>query len=47
MVNGSSFKGDFLMASNKMTSSFVTVINGTKSLNLGDNDKEELVNAEV
>ena len=47
MVNGSSFKGYFLMARDKMISSFVTVIDGTKSLKLDDNDKEKLVNAEV
>ena len=45
-VNGSSFKEDKMMASGKMISSFVTVIEGTKELSLGDNDKEELVNAE-
>ena len=33
-------------ANGKMISSFVTVIEGTKELSLGDNDKEELVNAE-
>ena len=35
-----------LEANGKMISSFVTVIEGTKELSLGDNDKEELVNAE-
>jgi len=54
-VNGSSkakFKEDKMTmshsgaANGKMISSFVTVIEGTKELSLGDNDKEELVNAE-